>query len=238
VTGEAWFFGRRFAITRDVLVPRPETELLVERALEFLRKGGPRGGLQSPRRFASQSPVDIGIACCDVGTGSGVLAITLACELPQARAVALDVSAAALEVARGNARALGVAERVRFARSDLFASAGDGAFDCIVANLPYVPSADIARAPDPVAFEPRLALDGGPDGLDVYRRLLAQAPARLAAGGMLLLEAAPPTLPALAALVRAALPHAVVERLVDASGRERAIAATLRAGGEREAATT
>ncbi len=218
ITGRAGFFGREFAVTPAVLVPRPESELLVELALAALRARG--GGAAEPRIL-------------DVGTGSGALAIALALELPAARVTAVDVSGAALEVAARNARAHGVDGRLAFVRSDLDAELPLGLrFEAVVANLPYVPSAALAAAPDPTAFEPRLALDGGADGLALYRRLLARAPGLLAPGGTLIMEAAPPTAAPLASLARAAFAGAAEVRIVpDLAGLERAIVAEL--GGSR-----
>ena len=207
LTGSAGFYGRRFAVTPAVLVPRPESEHLVELALA---------------RLASfERPV-----FCDVGTGSGVLAITLACERPDAFGFATDVSVEALAVARSNAAAHGVASRLEFRSGDLLEPlAGTGPFACIVANLPYVPSGDLAPAPDSTSFEPRRALDGGPDGLALYRRLLAHAPSLLQPGGSLLLEAAPATASALAALAASAFgPAASVSTERDYGGRERVVA--------------
>jgi release factor glutamine methyltransferase len=216
ITGRAGFFGRTFGVTPDVLVPRPESELLVELVLAALRA----------RERAAPSILD-------VGTGSGALAVTLALELPRARVVAADVSPAALEVAEGNARALGVAARVQFVSSDLTANVPRSTrFDAIVANLPYVPTSELALAPDPTAFEPRLALDGGADGLALYRRLLSEAPGLLASPATLVLEAAPPTANGLAALCADAFgPGAGVRVLADLAGLERAI--VVETGGRR-----
>jgi release factor glutamine methyltransferase len=218
IIGRAGFYGREFAVTPDVLVPRPESELLVELALAALRAR--RHDLPAPRIL-------------DVGTGSGALAVVLALELPAARVSAVDVSSAALEVAARNARAHGVEGRVAFLRSDLDAGLAPGArFDAVVANLPYVPSSALASAPDPTAFEPRLALDGGADGLALYRRLLARASELLAPKGILVMEAAPPTAAPLAALARAAFAGTGGVRIVpDLAGLERAIVAEL--GGSR-----
>lgn len=186
ILGEAGFYGRRFAVTPAVLVPRPESELLVTCALAELRT------------LATPAP-----HLCDVGTGSGILATTLAAELPQARLTAIDVSEAALAVAAGNSRAHRVDDRIAFVLGDLFEPLPRGTrFDGIVANLPYVRADELAAAPDPTSFEPRLALDGGPDGLAVYRRLLARAADVLVPHGWLLMEAGPGTVPALAALAR------------------------------------
>lgn len=208
VVGSAGFYGRTFAVSRDVLVPRPESEMLVELARDALGETGNRAR-----------------AICDVGTGSGILAITLACELRDARVTALDVSPSALAVARANADSLGVADRIRFVCSDLFAAldAGD-AFDCIVANLPYIRRADLAPPPDSIAREPMLALDGGPDGLAIYRTFLASAPARLAVGGVALLEAGADTTLALAELaVEAFGPDACVHVHRDYAGHPRVV---------------
>lgn len=211
IIGSAGFYGRRFAVTPAVLVPRPETEHAVDLALDHLR--------------SVARPL-----VCDVGTGSGVLAITLACELPGSRSIATDLSEAALEVARANAAAFGVADRVEFRAGDLLEPAADRApFDCLIANLPYVPSGDLAAAPDPTSFEPRLALDGGPDGLALYRRLLARAPGLLRAGAVVVLEVGPDTTRALAALAGAAFgPAARIAVHRDYGGRERTVVVTLR----------
>ncbi len=186
IVGEAGFHGRRFVVTPEVLVPRPESELLVSLALAELRSPE----LPEPH-------------VCDVGTGSGILAVTVAAEAPRARLTAIDVSAAALAVAAGNARAHGVDGRIAFLLGDVLeALPAETRFDGILANLPYLRAADLAAAPDPTSFEPRLALDGGPDGLTVYRRLLARAPLVLAPQGWMFMEAGPDTAPALAALAR------------------------------------
>ena len=208
IVGAAGFFGRAFAIDRNVLVPRPETEGVVEAALAHLRAEGPA----APR-------------LCDVGTGSGVIAITLACELPDARVVASDVSAAALAVAERNAHAHGVAARIAFRCAAGMPQPGpDARYEAIVANLPYVKSAELCPAPDPTSFEPRVALDGGPDGLASYRDLLAAAPSALAPGGLLVMEAGPDTVPALAALAADAFAGAGDVRVQhDLAGLERLV---------------
>lgn len=208
VLGEAWFCGRRFAVNCDVLVPRPETEELAERALEFL---------QNLDRTAP--------ALYDAGTGCGALAVTLCCEIPQLRALAVDCSPSALAVARANARSHGVGGRIDFVETGrLLADEGNVRFACIVANLPYVRTGELAAPPDPASFEPRCALDGGPDGLAVYRRLIADAPRALAAGGALFAEAGPDTVEALAALAEAAWRGAARVRIVrDYGGRQRIV---------------
>lgn len=182
LTGAREFWGRRFAVDARVLVPRPETELLVEAALAALPEGG---------------------AALDLGTGSGAIAISLALGKPGARVTAVDLSADALAVARGNAAALGA--EVAFLEGDLFGPLPAGArFDVIASNPPYVPTGELAGLQREVQREPRLALDGGPDGLAVLRRVVEAAPRWLAPGGALLLEMHESHLESLPALCRAA----------------------------------
>jgi release factor glutamine methyltransferase len=201
VSGWKGFYRREFAVNEHVLVPRPETEHLIEDALGFMY-------IPERRRVL------------DVGTGSGAIACTIASEVSDAIVTASDVSIQALAVAAHNAARLGVAGRCTFVLADI---APDGAerYDLIVANLPYIPSADVPRKPDPVGFEPRLATDGGADGLDQYRKLLAAAPRLVLPGALLLMEAAPPTMGGLHALARAAFPLAAVTVHRDYSGLER-----------------
>jgi release factor glutamine methyltransferase len=190
IIGSAGFFGRGFTVSRDVLVPRPETELLAELAISHLRALG------------RPAP-----AVCDIGTGSGILAITLACEVEASRCTAVDISEAALAIARHNAAVLGVGARVVLLRGNLLdAVPGDARYDCIVANLPYVPRGEIAPVPDPVSFEPRLALDGGPDGLELYRRLFRSVDAHVEPKGAVFLEAGPQSAGTLARAAADAFP--------------------------------
>ncbi|HEY9084527.1 MAG TPA: peptide chain release factor N(5)-glutamine methyltransferase [Candidatus Tyrphobacter sp.] len=203
--GTAWFYGREFAVDESVLVPRPETELLVEEAIRHLRS----------RTHC---------VWLDVGTGSGAIACTLAAELPNATVYATERSAGALAVAKRNADSLlchPERQRARFELADLLPRDEGLRFDCVIANLPYIPTADLPQAPDPVSFEPREALDGGLDGLREYRRLLLALPPRLNAGAIVLLEAAPPTISALADLAAAAFPHARVSVGADYAGQAR-----------------
>jgi len=169
ITGVQDFYGREFRVTPDVLIPRPETELLVEAALE----------------------VSNGDFICDVGTGSGCIALTLLCERPGARAVAVDKSAAALEIAKFNASKLSVTERAVFVISDCFDALdpSEYQFDLIVSNPPYVSESALAGLQREVRdHEPLVALSPGGDGLSVIRRLLVDAPAFLKSNGHLLME--------------------------------------------------
>ncbi|HEX3280429.1 MAG TPA: peptide chain release factor N(5)-glutamine methyltransferase [Pyrinomonadaceae bacterium] len=173
ITGRQEFFGLEFEVNGDVLIPRPETELLVEAALSLVT--------QNDAPFI-----------CDVGTGSGCIVVTLLHQLPGARAIALDISPAALAVAERNATRHGVHERLSFIASDCFSGLGPASgsgFDLIVSNPPYV----AARAIDGLQrevrdFEPRAALVSGDDGLAVIRRLLLESGEQLKSGGFLLFE--------------------------------------------------
>jgi release factor glutamine methyltransferase len=211
VTGEAGFYGRMFAVDERVLVPRPETEIAVEWAVRHLRAIGREAG-----RVA------------DVGTGSGAIAVTLACELPDLDVFASDSSAGALAVARSNAARHNVFQHVTFLHGDLAAPLiAYAPFDCVIANLPYVPTDECAPAPDPVSFEPREARDGGADGLDLYRRFVPALRELAAARGLVILEAAPANAAALEALVRAALPEAGCEIVRDYADQERFVVAAI-----------
>ena len=163
---EFWSLG--LAVTPDVLIPRPETELLVELALE---------------RIAQNVKVDI----ADLGTGSGAIALALAHERPHARVVATDCSTAALAVARGNAGHLGIAN-VEFTQGDWCAALGSRKFDLIVSNPPYIAAGDIHLQQGDLRFEPRAALASGADGLDAIRAIVRASPAYLHAGGWMLVE--------------------------------------------------
>jgi release factor glutamine methyltransferase len=173
ITGETEFYGLPFHVNRDVLIPRPETEHLVEKVLSLA------AGFQKPR-------------IVDVGCGSGAIAVALARNLPAARItapiVAIDISAPALAVARGNAHLNGIADRIRFLQGDLLAPVAAAQFEIVVSNPPYVPESDRGSlAVEVREYEPALALFAG-SGLDIYRRLIPCARAALVPGGFLALE--------------------------------------------------
>lgn len=171
LTGRREFWSRPLTVSPDVLIPRPETELLVERALAGIADHA--------------AP----LAILDLGTGSGAIALALASELPRARVTALDVSRAAVAIAERNATSLGVDGRVTFLVADWMAGLAPHArFDVIVSNPPYVASAALAGLDPEVRCEPRLALDGGADGMREFQRLVPAAATRLAPGGRLLVE--------------------------------------------------
>jgi len=164
------FFGRAFRTDPRALIPRPETEILVEIVLKVIR-----AELGSRTRLL------------DVGTGSGVLAITFALECPNLQIVGSDVSPLALNLARENAERQGLNRRIEWVESDLLSSVS-GPFDFLVANLPYIPTAELLKLAPEVKRDPQLALDGGPDGLVVIRRLLLEAPKVLRDGAFVILE--------------------------------------------------
>jgi release factor glutamine methyltransferase len=168
ILGEQEFYGLVFHVTRDVLIPRPETEHLVEAALQ---------------RLPTNTPLRI----ADIGTGSGAIAIALAHKLPQAKITALDISAKALAVAKENAARHNVAERIDFRQSDLLEAAPGEFFDAIVSNPPYVATTEELEQ-QVRDYEPAAALYAGETGLDIYRRLIPQAKTALKPNGWLLME--------------------------------------------------
>lgn len=173
ILGHWEFFALEFEITSDVLIPRPETELLVEKAIRWL----------------TNHPEARSVA--DIGTGSGAIAVSIAKHIPDVQILATDISTKALAVAKRNAEKHGVAGRIEFAECDLLPNSEfriqNSKFNLICANLPYIPTATLQDLPI-FGREPTLALDGGPDGLDLYRRLFEHAPQWLAPNGMMLLE--------------------------------------------------
>jgi release factor glutamine methyltransferase len=197
------FYGLDFSVSPAVLIPRPETELLVERAAAWLRDHPAR------RRAA------------DVGTGAGIIAISLARQFADLRVLAVDRSWEALQIARQNAGCHGVGGHLRLVQGDLLAAAA-GPFDLVCANLPYIPSSTLAKLPV-ARHEPRLALDGGTDGLAVIRGLLAGAHRWLAPGGLALLEMQLDQGEAIRRLARQALPGAGVTVHPDLAGLPRLV---------------
>jgi release factor glutamine methyltransferase len=187
IAGVREFWTRDFEVTRDVLTPRPETELIVEEALA--RRASTATGATTGGSARRPGPAIMRrVRAVDVGTGSGCLAVTLALEMPEADVVATDISDRALAVARRNADRLGAARRVRFVRTSLLEGLAPG-FDLIVSNPPYVPDHQRQALSSEVRdYEPREAVFGGSDGFDLIRRLLVQAADRLAPDGRLLME--------------------------------------------------
>ncbi len=201
------FFGLDFYVDHRVLIPRPETELLVETALHL-----------AGTRFAGR-PLKI----ADIGAGSGAIAITLACHLPQAQMYGIEISPDALAVARTNAERHGVADRIEWLRGDLLGPL-PAPVDIIVANLPYITRQDYANLPREIRdHEPKGALLGGEDGLDFVSRLLDQAPSKLRPGGSILLEIGPFQREQVSARATVVFPGATIEVLKDLAGLDRAV---------------
>ncbi len=176
ILGTACFCGLDLEANGDVLVPRPETELLAELGWKFLKKAAERG--------------DAPPTALDFGTGSGCIAIAIAVQCPAAKVVALDISTAALALARRNAARYAVDSRIEFLAGDGFAALpGKAKFDLVISNPPYIPTAEIATLdPEVRDHDPRQALDGGTDGLDFYRRLAREAAALLRPEGRIMVE--------------------------------------------------
>lgn len=207
ITGRRLFWGQSFRVTRDVLDPRPETETLVAEALRepFLK-------------------------VLDLGTGTGCILLSCLKGMPMARGLGTDISDAALQVAVGNTRDLGLEARARFRKSDWFASV-TGAYDLIVSNPPYIAAEEMpALSPEVRDWEPHLALSPGGDGLDAYRAIARGAGARLMPGGRILVEIGPTQAGAVVDLFRAA-GLTGIRVLPDMDGRDRVVAA-IKSGGE------
>jgi len=203
ILGRREFYGLDLLVTPSVLIPRQETELIVDGILEF--------GRERP-----------GITLVDVGTGSGAIAVAAAVNLPESRVYATDSSEAALRVARDNCRRHNVEDRVALVHGDLLDPL-DKPVDVIASNPPYVMTAKIASLGREVRREPVQALDGGPGGLDVIRRLFEQAPAALQPGGAMLVEIDPRQLRPATSLASAAFPGGSVSYRRDLSGRPRVV---------------
>ncbi|MDN5325454.1 MAG: release factor glutamine methyltransferase [Moorella sp. (in: firmicutes)] len=202
LTGHQEFMSLDFKVTPAVLIPRQDTEVVVEAVLERLDPGG-------------------SYTIADCGTGSGAIALSLAHYLPRARVYATDISPAALAVARENARKLGLAARVALYQGDFLAPLRGLKLDVLVSNPPYIPTAALPVLPVDVRSEPRLALDGGPDGLDAYRLLLPGAAGLLRPGGLLALEIGFDQGQAVKDLARAVGAYRNEQILPDNAGRDR-----------------
>jgi release factor glutamine methyltransferase len=211
ILGETEFYGLPFRVNPSVLIPRPETEHLVEEVLK-------RAALFAHPRIPPLRIVDI-------GTGSGCIAVALARHLPLANITAIDLSSDALDLARQNADLNGVADRIRSLQGDLLAPVAGESFDIIVSNPPYVPTADRGSLSVEVRdFEPGLALFAGQDGLDIYRRIAPAAHAALAPGGLLALEIGYGQLAAIEELLTAA-GFQSIETIPDLQGIPRVVCA-------------
>ena len=207
ILGEADFMGLEFKVTPDCLIPRPETEILVEALVQCVDARTRKGtGV---------------ITVLDVGTGSGCIAVSLARSRPEALVTATDISARAIEVARKNALRHGVA--VSLVEGDLFAGVEGRKFDIIVSNPPYVSSGEIDTLQREIRYEPRVALDGGADGVSFYRRMIDRAPRYLAGGGAMLMEIGSGQRRAIEALIEQSGTLRITEIKRDYSGIERVV---------------
>jgi release factor glutamine methyltransferase len=209
ITGHREFYGLDFIVNRNVLIPRPETELLVEKAIDSAREG-------DVRKIA------------DIGTGSGAIAVSLAVNLPAVTVYATDISARALAVAGKNCRRHGVSGRVVLLRGDLLEPL-PGPVDLIIANLPYVRAVDL-KAGSLLSYEPALALDGGEDGLDGISIFCRGASSKLRPGGGLMLEVGQGQAENVRELLRKVFPGAVIETGCDLAGIERMVSLRLTSG--------
>ncbi len=198
------FYGINLLVNSNVLIPRPETECMVEHALFMALMG-----METPE-----------LVVADVGTGTGAIAINLAIHLPAARIFAVDCADAVLDVAAYNVRAHNVADRISLGKGDLLEPLPEPV-DLILANLPYIPTDRLPNLQPEVRWEPQLALDGGPDGLDPIRRLLRQAPEKLKPHGIILLELDPEQVPAVTELAREIFPEAETSVEKDLAQRDR-----------------
>jgi release factor glutamine methyltransferase len=212
IRGTREFYGRSFLLGPESLDPRPDTETLIDAALDII---GKKGWREEPLKLL------------DLGTGSGSILVTLLAELPRATGIGTDLSPRALAVAAANASAHGLASRAVFIAAD-WLDAIAGKFDLILSNPPYLAASEIAGlAADVAAYDPRLALDGGPDGLDSYRRIAARAREVLAGDGRLLVEIGPAQAEAVAAIFAGAglRPDEAGSPRLDLAGRSRVVVA-------------
>jgi len=211
IIGHREFFGHDFFVAPGVLIPRPESELLVQAAFDFVQEGLLHG-----------HPI-----IADIGTGCGAIAISLALLLPEAKIYATDISPQALEIARVNRDKHGVQDRVHLLQGDLLAPLPEPV-DIIVANLPYIKEEDWGKLSAEIRmYEPRVALVGGRDGLDGVRRLLIEANEKLRCGGLILLEIGVGQGPAAASSAKSLFPGARIELARDLGGRERVLKVVL-----------
>ncbi|WP_298463628.1 peptide chain release factor N(5)-glutamine methyltransferase [uncultured Mitsuokella sp.] len=212
ILGEREFMGLTFKVTPDTLIPRPDTEILVQAAIDRLK--------------AMPASDDTALHIADIGTGTGAICLSVLHYLPQVTAETVDISPAARAVAEENAEQLGLADRITFHTGDLLAPLAGRTFAAILSNPPYIPEADIGTlAPEVRTKEPHTALSGGADGLDFYRRLAAEAPQMLAPNGFLAFEVGIHQARDVAALAKANPLIGRTEILPDYAGIDRVVVA-------------
>jgi release factor glutamine methyltransferase len=250
ILGACNFMGLELAVDPSVLVPRPETEQLVDAAIKYIEnKGENKGDRDQNGGRAIESPatilVPVPFRALDLGTGSGCIAIALAKFVPESQVVSVDISDKALAVARANAKRHGVEERVRFVQQDMSVSlrgaegdeaisqkiasldsrlaCNDTKFDLIISNPPYIPTGQMKNLPKDVQQEPVVALDGGEDGLSFYRSIIKYSPFLLRAGGCLMMEFGDGQAQAIEEIIEAQKAFSRIEIICDLAGRERII---------------
>ncbi|HEB61032.1 MAG TPA: peptide chain release factor N(5)-glutamine methyltransferase [Phycisphaeraceae bacterium] len=217
LVGSAWFYGLQFKVNPQVLVPRPSTETLVEKAIAFLKNS------------LSDNPELSPLQVLDVGTGSGAVAVSLAVNLPDIQITASDISTGALAVAAENARLHNVGDRITFTEGDLLKPfiTGDARFAAVISNPPYIPDSEWEDVPANVRnYEPTRALHGGGDGLDLIRPLISQAVEILTPGGLLLIEHAASHAEMVRELARETGHYQQVQTISDLEGHPRVLMAT------------
>ena len=244
ITGKKEFYGLEFSVNKSVLVPRPDTEILVEAAIDFIKRRiktteGTEDTEYNLEHFLSplcatlcNSVVNNKNKILDLCTGSGAVAIALKHTVPELEVWATDISSEALDVAKKNADCLLPPDSINFLQGDLYNALHSInyyllPFTCIVSNAPYIPSKEIQSLSAEVQYEPHLALDGGSDGLDLIKKIIAKAPEYLCPGGILLLEADPRQMKNISALLEQAGFHKIIIRK-DISGLERVIGGVMR----------
>jgi len=213
ILGKTEFMGLEFKVTPDVFIPRPETEILVEKTIAIVRSS------------------ELGVrSILDIGTGSGCIAVSLAKFLPEAEIFASDTSELALKVAKENAKLNNVESRIDFISCDLFYSKliTPNSYNCIVSNPPYIPTTEIEALQPEIQYEPRLALAGGEDGLDFYRRLIKESPAYLKKGGFLIMEMGFKQKDAIKNILQESGCFAIIDSLKDYNNIDRVITAQRR----------
>jgi release factor glutamine methyltransferase len=223
ILGKSEFMGLEFKLSEAVLIPRPETEILVETVIRLV------SGVRNPACYLPVGEADygLGIKILDIGTGSGNIAISLAKFLPNVQITATDISQEALDIAKENAQLNKVGDRAIFIKANLFPNTKHQrpGTDIIVSNPPYIPSAEIDKLQPQIQYEPRAALDGGDDGLDFYRRIIGLSPGYLKEGGLLAIEIGCGQLKAIKNIFKKSGNFNIIEMVKDYNGIERVIVA-------------
>ena len=212
ILGKTEFMGYEFRVTPDVFIPRPETEILVETVIKYA---------------TSHKPQATSLEIIDLGTGSGCIAISLAKFLSNLKLTVTDISSKALEIARYNAILNNVINKIRFIQSDLFDTYNltPNTYDLVVSNPPYIPTVEIDNLQTEISYEPRIAIDGGMDGLDFYRRMIKESPLYLKPGGFLIMEMGFNQANAIRDIFKNSVDYKIVDVIKDYNHIDRAIVA-------------